>query len=98
MPSVEKECAAKKLCVEYDALRKSYSEDGPRLLACSLYLTENLGMSITEHLQAFHGVFSSFAAGPDSIKELIQELTRLMDSSSQVQIKLRQEVNCNPFR
>ena len=90
--------AATALVAEYDDLRKSYSDEAPRFLACSLYFSAELGECITAYLRAFHGVFLSFADGPDSIDKLTKELRLLMDSSTEAQIKLRQEVNSNPFQ
>lgn len=98
MPRTGNEDTATSLVAEYNALRRSYSDEAPQFLACSLYFTEELGTCITAYLNAFHGVFSSFADGPDSMNELTQELRRLMDSSTEVQLKLRQEVNSNPFQ
>lgn len=91
----EKEDAAKLLMSDYEELRKEYALEAPRMIACSLYFTEELGKCITDHLSRFHAVFLAFSNC--SVEALGRELAALTESSTQVQVRLREEMYRNPF-
>ena len=87
--------AAHKLEEEAVKFKKTYEESSSRLITCALYFTEEVEISIMNHLLEYSVAMHSFKGTPS--EEIYGKLQKLLESTNHVFMQLRSEMHKNPF-